>query len=224
MVSLGLADMGNLSFIPCKAILPFYYPPNYEENKYEVIEHFDFFDKAWLTCVTMIPEFREHYITFSQTIDRGKECDLQLERRLLVLREACKNIDTNLTIVAHNSDSEVGFEVNTHHISGPPLPPHPNPRTDIQLFNRLDSLTESYMGIGQNKLKNGVLIEAALDGGSSEDRVIDILISTPNAQVLLKNLKKLNLRCTRISPKKVEDLQKFLPWVYVNYLKTFNDD
>ena len=119
--------------------------------------------------------------------------------RMATLREACSGFDQALTVFGIQSDLETWWEVNTSHISGPPIPPPPPPRSDAQLLAPLLRQTQNHVSKSVFGISGGAITEVTLNGACTTDATIDLLRGISNLKELLRCLRKVSLRTTLVT-------------------------
>jgi hypothetical protein len=143
--------------------------------------------------------------------------DRRFELTLHILQEACAGFDPKLTIIGIESDSGSWWEVNTFHVSGPPIPPPPAPRSAVQVLARLCRHQHSYVGRSRFTIQRGVITEVAFDGACTTDATVDLLRGIPGLRELLNGLRKISLRHTLVTKQSLEFLRLQLPGAKISW-------
>jgi len=216
----GVSDQGEIATYPCGLVLPFYYPSSIEELDDYGPDHFTFPEGSWELRWLPIREFAEQYEFFAALEDDAESIrasERHKQRRIEVLQEACSSFDRALTIFGIESDTETWWEVNTFHVSGPRIPPPPNPVSDAQVLARLCRHTGSYVGKSRFQIKGGAITQVDFDGADTTDATIDLLRVVPNLKELLRNLRKMSLESTLVTDRSLRFLRRELPHVKIAY-------
>lgn len=216
----GVSDQGEIAAYPCRLVVPFHYPATIAELDGHGPDHFTFPGRSWELRWQVIPEFVEQYEVFAALDDDAESTralDRQIQRRILVLQDACAPFDQALTVFGIVSDTEEWWEANTFHISGPRIPSPPTPVSDVQILSRLCRHTHSYVGQSRFQIEDGVIVEVSFDGADTTDATFDLLRDIPRLPELLGKLRRLSLRSTLVTGRSLRFLERELPHVEIAY-------
>jgi hypothetical protein len=215
-VMLQLFDDGLISFIPCRPVLPFYYPATIEELGPPSKPHLEF-AKDWKRYTKVFTVFRKLYEQ-AQNAPGEQFCKLfeSYHRfRMDCVTEASKSMRTQFRILAHE-ESGILREVTSLHVSGTPLPSPPAPRTSIQAFARLYGHTHSMIGrSGPMTFEGNDLVALQFLGHEVTDQTLALLDAVPNLRELCASLRTITFESTLVSAGAIRHLQQRLPHVKI---------
>lgn len=218
-VCIGFGDEDDVVVMPCRLLLPFHYPSTIEDLDAVKPAHFDF-PADWDPRLFHIPLFREQYDEVSQhDTDIGfmSAFARTLQKRIELARDACRRTSGDVTFFGIERESDEWWEVLTFHLSGPPLPSAPMPRSDVQLYCRLKRQTHAGIGRYSFGIENGVVTELSLDGASTTDKTVSLMLAVPNLSELCCHLQRLSLKNSLVSRDSIVLLRRALPNVQIEH-------